>query len=67
MLSNLTYENSNMVLNRLVKKINESGFNDRVEVFGQLQSLDPIELEERHVFSLRRIKYRVIFRDSRSS
>lgn len=49
MLSNLTYENSNMVLNRLVKKINDSGINDSIEVFGQLQSLDPIELEERYV------------------
>lgn len=49
MLSNLTYEDANMVLNRLVKKINDNGFHDRVEVFGQLQSLDPIELEERHV------------------
>jgi len=49
MLSNLTYENSNMVLNRLVKKINDSGISDSIEVSGQLQSLDPIELEERHV------------------
>ena len=49
MLSNLTYEDSNMVLNRLVKKINDSGISDNVEVLGQLQSLDPIELEERHV------------------
>lgn len=49
MLSNLTYENSNMVLHRLVKKINESGINDSVEVFGQLQALDPIELEANHV------------------
>ncbi len=48
MLSNLTYENSNMVLSRLVKKINDSGINDCVEVFGQLQSLDPIELEEQY-------------------
>jgi tetratricopeptide (TPR) repeat protein len=49
MLSNLTYENSGMVLNRLVKKINESGINDAVEVYGQLQTLDPIELEEQYV------------------
>lgn len=49
MLSNLTYENSNMVLSRLVKKINDSGISDCIEVSGQLQSLDPIELEERHV------------------
>lgn len=49
MLSNLTYENSNMVLQRLVKRINNSGINDSVEVFGQLQALDPIELEEKHV------------------
>ena len=49
MLSNLTYEDSNMVMGRLVKKINDSGINDCVEVFGQLQALDPIELEERHV------------------
>lgn len=49
MLSNLTYEDSNMVLNRLVKKINDSGISDCVEVSGQLQSLDPIEMGEKHV------------------
>lgn len=49
MLSNLTYEDSNMVLNRLVRKINDSGISDHIEVSGQLQSLDPVELEERHV------------------
>ena len=49
MLSNLTYEDSNMVLDRLVRKINNSGINKSVEVYGQLQSLDPIELEEQHV------------------
>lgn len=49
MLSNLTYENSGMVLDRLIRKINGSGINDAVEVYGQLQTLDPIELEDRHV------------------
>lgn len=49
MLSNLTYEDSNMVLDRLVKKINDSGLNNSIEVFGQLQSLEPLELEEKHV------------------
>ncbi|QOX63384.1 transcriptional regulator [Anoxybacterium hadale] len=49
MLSNLTYENSNMVLDRLVKKINCSGIDDAVEVYGQLQTLEPIELEEQYV------------------
>lgn len=47
-LSNLTYENSNMVLQRLVKKINESGIKGSFEVIGQVQPLDPIELEENH-------------------
>lgn len=47
-LSNLTYENSNIVLQRLVKKINESGIKGSFEVTGQVQPLDPIELEERH-------------------
>lgn len=49
MLSNLTYENSNLVLNRIVKKINESGIDDSVEVYGQLQTLDPIEMEGQYV------------------
>ncbi|WP_019850142.1 BTAD domain-containing putative transcriptional regulator [Desulfitobacterium sp. PCE1] len=49
LLSNLTYEDANTVLNRLVWKINESGFHNSIEVFGQFQSLDPIELEERDV------------------
>ncbi|MBR0598861.1 AfsR/SARP family transcriptional regulator [Sinanaerobacter chloroacetimidivorans] len=47
MLSNLTYENSNMVLSRLVKKINDS-ISDQIEVYGQMQTLDPIELEGIH-------------------
>lgn len=49
MLSNLTYENSNMVLDRLVRKINGSGIDDAVEVYGQLQTLEPIELEGQYV------------------
>lgn len=48
LLANLTYENSNMVLGRLVEKINGSGISG-IEVSGQLQALDPVELEERYV------------------
>jgi tetratricopeptide (TPR) repeat protein len=49
MLANLTLEDSNMVLSRLMKKMNESGIVDGIEVIGQLQSLDPVELEASHV------------------
>lgn len=49
MLSNLTYEDSNMVLSRLVKRINSGGTGDFVEISGQLQTLEPIEMEERYV------------------
>lgn len=48
LLANLTYENSSMVLDRLVEKINGSGISG-LEVSGQLQALDPVELEERYV------------------
>ncbi len=49
MLSNLTYEDSNMVLSRLVKRINSGGTGGFVEISGQLQTLEPIEMEERYV------------------
>lgn len=44
MLSNITYENTVMVLNRLVSRINKSDIGNRVEVYGQMQALDPLEL-----------------------
>lgn len=46
MLSNITYENTVMVLNRLIKRINKSKIGNRVEVYGQMQALDPLELGE---------------------
>lgn len=52
MLSNLTYEDSNMVLSRLVKRINSGGIGDFVEISGQLQTLEPIEMEEERYVSV---------------
>lgn len=46
MLSNITYENTLMVINRLVNRINKSDIGNRVEVYGQMQVLDPLELGE---------------------
>lgn len=45
MLSNLTYENCIMVINRLISKINNSSISKQVEVYGQVQALEPVELE----------------------
>lgn len=44
MLSNITYENTAMVLNRLVNRINKSDIGNKVEVYGQMQTVDPFEL-----------------------
>lgn len=45
MLSNITYENTVMVLDRLIKRINKTNIGKRIEVYGQMQVLDPLELE----------------------
>lgn len=45
MLSNITYENTGMVLNRLIKQINSCKMSRAVEVYGQVRALDPVELE----------------------
>lgn len=49
LLSNLKYENTEMILNRLVHNINSACAGRSVEVKWQIESLDPVEMEERHV------------------
>ncbi|WP_206457782.1 BTAD domain-containing putative transcriptional regulator [Anaerovorax sp. IOR16] len=44
MLSNITYENTVKVLNRLVNRINKSEIGNKVEIYGQMESIDPLEL-----------------------
>lgn len=45
MFANITSENTKMVLNRLIEKINESNYATGVRIYGQMQTLDPVELE----------------------
>ncbi|MGI5892720.1 MAG: BTAD domain-containing putative transcriptional regulator, partial [Bacillota bacterium] len=42
-LSNLTYEDGNMVLDRLVRNINASDIGSELEIYGQIQPLDHLE------------------------
>lgn len=43
MLANITRENTNMVLNRMIQKLNDSKIVNNSQIYGQIQALDSVE------------------------